>query len=130
MDTPTWISRALVEAFHYTQLAEHGGSHGVRDSNALESALSRPRNRHAYHPDADLADLAAAYAFDLATSHPFVDGNKRTSFVAASVFLDLNGYEIGCTDEEVIEMMQNVAAGTLTEEEIAHRFRTSMSSRA
>jgi death-on-curing protein len=123
---PLWVPRAWVDAAHYGQLDEHGGSHGIRDENALESALARPRNKFAYEPEADLADLAAAYAYGIATSHPFVDGNKRTAFVIAASFLSVNGYDLDRNDVEVIETMFAVAAGTLGEPDLAGWFRAAM----
>ena len=78
-----WLEKALVLAIHDRQLAEHGGTGGVRDEGLLESALARPQQLHAYgDPAPDLADLAAALAYGLARNHPFLDGNKRTAAVA------------------------------------------------
>lgn len=126
MSEPRWIERLDVDAMHQMQLAEHGGAFGVRDENALESALARPRHRHAYEPDADLATLAAAYAFGIATSHPFTDGNKRTAFVVAAVFLDVNGFELDRTDDEVVATMLAVANGSMKDAELAAWFRESL----
>lgn len=123
---PLWVPRAWVDGAHYGQLAEHGGAHGVRDENALESALARPRHKYAYEPDADLADLAAAYAYSIATSHPFVDGNKRAAFVIAASFLWVNGYDLDRADAEVIEAMLALAAGSLAEADLAVWFRAAM----
>jgi len=85
-----WLRIDAVLAMHKRQIAEHGGSDGVRDIGLLESALARPQNIAVYEPDADIARLAAAYAFGIAKNHPFVDGNKRTSLVACRTFLILN----------------------------------------
>ena len=86
-----WLNKAVVIAVHEVQLAEHGGGAGVRDQNLLESALARPENLAAYgEPDA--IDLAAAYGFGISRNHAFIDGNKRTGFVAAVMFLRLNGW--------------------------------------
>ena len=92
---PRWLSRRLLDAIHLDQLREHGGSPGVRDENALESALGRPRNRWLYDPASDLATLAAAYGYGLATNHGYVDGNKRVAFMALYTFLALNGWRVG-----------------------------------
>ena len=119
MTGPEWLSKALVLAIHDEQLAEHGGGTGVRDDGLLESALARPRNRLAYDTAADLASLAAAYAFGLARNHPFVDGNKRTAFVAAEVFLDLNGMVLAAGDEDCVLTMLRLAAGEIEEEAFA-----------
>jgi death-on-curing protein len=126
VDEPTWVPRAVVNAAHHAQLDEHGGAHGIRDENLLESALARPRHRFHYEPETDLAGSAAAYAFGIATSHPFVDGNKRTAFVVAAMFLELNGHDIDRTDQEVIETMLALAAGEMTETELAAWFRESL----
>lgn len=126
MDTPTWMTRDVVDAVHYMQIDEHGGAHGVRDENALESALARPRHRHRYEPESDLASLAGAHAYAIATSHPFADGNKRTAFVIAAMFLDLNGYEVGFAEQDVNDMMRALAGSKATEAQIADWFRASL----
>jgi death-on-curing protein len=116
----------LVDAMHYAQLDEHGGSHGLRDANALEAALARPRQKQTYDPGVDLADLAAAYSFALARSHPYTDGNKRIAFVAAAVFLELNGYDVDRDDAEVIAAMTALADGSFGEVALAQWFREAM----
>jgi len=118
-----WVSEAVVLAIHDEQLAEHGGASGLRDESLLLSALARPRNIATYGTP-DLADLAAAYAAGIARNHAFVDGNKRTAIiVAAGVFLPLNGYEITATNEEVVRLMLGVADGSISEQDMAARFR-------
>ncbi len=119
MSEPLWLDRLVVEAIHFDQLRLHGGLPGVRDENSLESALARPRNRAVYAGGSDLAALAAAYGFGLATSHPFNDGNKRVSFLAMYVFLDLNGLEIETDEPEVVDVMVAVAAGRMSEAKLA-----------
>ena len=115
-----WLEQALVLAIHDRQLAEHGGSAGVRDVGLLESALARPQQLHAYgDPAPDLADLAAALAHGLARNHPFVDGNKRTAHVAYRTFLALNGAELVATDEEKYLTMLALAEGKLGERHFA-----------
>jgi death-on-curing protein len=123
---PVWLPRVLVDAMHYAQLDEHGGSHGLRDANALEAALARPRQKHTYDPAVDLADLAAAYAFALARSHPYTDGNKRVAFVVGAVFLELNGYQVDRDDADVVRTMMALAGGSLSEESLAQWFRAAM----
>jgi death on curing protein len=123
---PLWVPRAWVDATHYGQLDEHGGAHDVRDENALESALARLRNKYTYEPEADLADLAAAYAYGIANSHPFVDGNKRAAFVIAASFLWVNGHDLDRSDAEVVETMLALAAGSLAEADLAAWFRAAM----
>ena len=111
-----WLEKALVLAIHDRQVAEHGGSAGVRDEGLLESALARAQQLHAYgDPAPDLADLAAALAFGLARNHPFVDGNKRTAHVAYRTFLALNGAELVATDEDKYVRMLALAEGKLAE---------------
>lgn len=99
---------------------------GLRDGNALESALARPRHKFAYDPEADLADLAAAYAYGIASSHPFADGNKRTAFLTALLFLGLNGYHPGRSGDEVVETMLALAAVEMTETDLAVWFRATL----
>jgi death on curing protein len=109
-----WIDPSVVLAIHDEQLAEHGGATGIRDAGLLESALGRPQNLAAYG-DPDHADLAAAYAYGIARNHPFVDGNKRTAFVAAELFLALNGFDLTAEDTDCVLTMLALAAGELTE---------------
>lgn len=117
-----WVLPAVAEAAHAEQLAEHGGGDGVRDAGLMESALARPQNLAAYGaPDA--AALAAAYAFGIARNHPFVDGNKRTAAVVSETFLMLNGCELAATDAELVVAFVALAAGELTEDELADWFR-------
>ena len=119
MAEPRWLSRRLVDAIHRDQLRQHGGRPGVRDDDALESALARPRNRWLYEADSDAAALAAAYGFGLATSHAYVDGNKRVAFMALYVFLGLNGRDLDAPEPEVVEVMLALASGELAEEALA-----------
>lgn len=115
-----WLGRPLVLALHDRQLAEHGGSPGVRDDNLLESALARPQQLHAYgDPPPDLADLAATLAFGLARNHPFVDGNKRTAAVACETFINLNGGELAAGDLALFPVFLAVAEGRIGVEELA-----------
>ena len=117
-----WIDLEVVRAVHDRQLAEHGGPAGVRDAGGLASALVRPQNLAAYgQPDA--ADLAASYAFGIARNHPFVDGNKRTAWVLARLFLARNGIDLRFDKEEATRTMLALAAGELTEAEFAEWLR-------
>ncbi|HEV8027913.1 MAG TPA: type II toxin-antitoxin system death-on-curing family toxin [Stellaceae bacterium] len=120
-----WLGELLVIAVHDEQLAEHGGRAGLRDLALLQSALARPLNLAAYG-DPDAFDLAAAYAFGIARNHPFADGNKRTAFVAAAVFLLDNGHEIEATDEAIVTVMLSVSAGSTSERELAAWLRASV----
>lgn len=119
---PVWIETDLALAIHDRQLAEHGGPIGLRDSSGLESALARPRNQWAYG-EIDLCSLAAAHAYGVARNHPFTDGNKRTAWVLARLFLALNDIRISVAPEEAIQMVLALAAGTLAETDIAEWFR-------
>ena len=113
-----WIERSVILAAHDEQLAEHGGSPGLRDAGLLDSALARPLNRAVYS-EPDAADLAAAYAYGLATNHPFVDGNKRVAFIALELFLALNGHRLVIDDVNCAMCMLAVAAGTMKETALA-----------
>jgi death-on-curing protein len=119
---PRWLDAPIALAIHDRQLAEHGGGTGVRDAGMLESALARPINSWAYGED-DPAALAAAYAFGVARNHPFVDGNKRTAWVLARLFLTLNGHALRFAPADAIAAMLALAAGELSEEEMADWFR-------
>lgn len=113
-----WIEESVVWAIHEAQLAEHGGSAGVRDAGLLASALARPRNLAGYGaPDA--ADLAAAYGFGIARNHPFIDGNKRTAFVCAELFLMLNGVALTADNPSCVTTVLALAAGDLPEADFA-----------
>jgi death on curing protein len=113
-----WLGRDLILAIHEEQIAEHGGGEGLRDLGLLESALARPLNLAAYGSPG-LAALAAALGYGLARNHPFVDGNKRTAFVAVETFLALNGLDLTAGDAECVVAMLDLAAGDLPEEGFA-----------
>lgn len=119
---PVWLDAEVALAIHDRQLAEHGGGSGVRDAGLLESALGRPVNQWTY-AHADLPALAAAYAYGVARNHPFIDGNKRTAWVLARLFLALNGAELCFDKEDAIRAMIALAAGELEEAELADWFR-------
>ena len=119
---PRWLPLEAVLAMHERQLAEHGGGEGVRDQGLLESALQRPINKLAYSQP-DLFDLAAAYAYGIATNHPFVDGNKRTALVASFTFLRINGQATSSDQAENVRTFLALAAGELSEAELASWFR-------
>jgi death-on-curing protein len=115
-----WLEKALVLAVHDRQVAEHGGSAGVRDEGLVESALARPQQLHAYgDPAPDLADLAAALAYGFARNHPFVDGNKRTAAVCCETFLELNGATLEADDLDLFERYLALAEGKLPEGDFA-----------
>ena len=121
---PIWLSKAIVLAMHERLLAEHGGSAGLRDPGLLDSALARPRQLHAYGAP-DMGDLATAYAAGIIRNHPFVDGNKRTGFMCAFVFLAENGFRLMAREVEVVQVVTLLAAGEIDEAAFAAWLRDS-----
>lgn len=119
MSEPVWLHDAAVIAVHKSLIAEHGGIAELRDRNLLGSALARPRNRHAYQPDASMFDLAASYAYGLARDHAFVDGNKRIAITAVAMFLKLNGYAFRPGKADAVMTVLRLAAGDIEEAELA-----------
>ncbi len=115
MTEPVWLTAELVIAIHDEQLREFGGPPGLRDRSMLESALDRPKNKWSYG-ETDLAALAAAYAFGIARNHPFVDGNKRASFLSIVTFFGLNGIEFLADEAEAAVIIQDLAAGIVNED--------------
>jgi death on curing protein len=119
MTEPTWVRRDVLELLHSQTIAEHGGADGLRDEGLLESALARPQNLYHYEDVSDVARLAACYGFGLAKNHAFVDGNKRIAFIAAGVFLRLNGFRMTADQAQATLVMLSVASGTFSEVELA-----------
>ena len=117
-----WVREDAVLAAHDRQLAEHGGPEGLRNRGGLESALARAPNLAAYG-DQDAPALAAAYAAGIARNHPFVDGNKRTAWIAARLFLRINGFGLSYDREDAERVVLALAAGELSEDELAEWFR-------
>jgi len=115
MKDPVWLSRQILMLLHGEALAEHGGLDGVRDLGLLDSALSRPANRLACEGERDLCSLAAAYGSGIVRNHPFADGNKRAAFIAAVMFLELNGVSVALDEGEAIAATLDLAAGDLPE---------------
>jgi death-on-curing protein len=118
MNEPLWVSKKAVLAMHSAQLAEPGGSDGIRDETLLDSALAKPRNVFAYADQPDIFRLAASYAFGIARNHAFVDGNKRTALVVSLTFLSRNGWDVVAPKENVYFTFLHLADGSLTEEEL------------
>ena len=119
-DEPQWLNLAELMAIHNRQLAEHGGGEGLRDEGLLDSALSRPQFKWQYEdPAPDLAALAASLAFGIIKNHPFIDGNKRTGYVACRLFLQINGEDITATQDEKYMAFYSVASGDLSEDALA-----------
>ena len=119
MTEPTWVRRDVLELLHSQTIAEHGGADGLRDEGLLESALARPQNLYHYENVSDVARLAACYGFGLAKNHAFVDGNKRIAFIAAGVFLRLNGFRMTADQAQATLVMLSVASGSFSEVELA-----------
>lgn len=121
MREPVWIRQDVVLRMHEEVLMLHGGPEGVRDLGLLESALARPRNLFAYseQEDVSIARFAAAYAQGIIANHPFVDGNKRTAFTVSLTFLKLNGLEVTATKEDRVLTFWSLAAGEISEEQLA-----------
>ena len=117
-----WVGFEVVQAIHERQIDEHGGADGIRDLGVIESALARPINL-ASCAGSDVADLAAAYAFGFAKNRGFVDGNKRTGWIAARLFLADNDYRIEFEPADAIRTMEAVAAGSMGEADLAAWFR-------
>ena len=113
-----WVALSVVLAIHDEQIAEHGGTDGLRDAGLLDSALHRPQNLLNYG-EPDLADLAVAYACGIAKNHAFLDGNKRTSSVVTRLFLQLNGADLNASEGERLEIWSTLGAGGISETELA-----------
>lgn len=118
-----WLHPQVLLAVHEAQLAEHGGGTGIRDMGLFESALGRAANLATYGAP-DVAELAAAYGYGISRNHPFIDGNKRTGYVAMELFLQLNGYELRATDADCVLTMLAVAAGDISETALAEWIRS------
>lgn len=118
MISPIWVEEAVVIAIHRRQLAEHGGTDGIRDRGLLESALFRPKNQLAYS-NPTIFDLAAAYGYGIVKNHPFIDGNKRTSYVVTLTFLKLNSYALQVSAAEKYDFWIRLADSLITEIELA-----------
>jgi death-on-curing protein len=116
---PRWLGRVVVDAIHEDQIREHGGLPGIRDDNALESALARPQQKWHYLHRADVPILAAAYAYGLVNNHPYRDGNKRIGFLAMVTFLGANGHDFSAPDAEVVAEILALADGKVSEEALA-----------
>ncbi len=117
-----FLRKDEVLKLHARLLERFGGTHGLRDEGALESALSAAENREHYE-NADLATCAATYAYHLSQAHAFVDGNKRIAAHASGAFLGLNDAELTAADDQVIELFMKIAAGKLSRDEAEEFFR-------
>ena len=122
MNEPIFLTLDEVRRIHARSLAEHGGSDGTRDPGLVESALASAKNTF-YYANGDLFDVAASYAFHLAESQAFVDGNKRTAVVAALVFLARNGVYATPATWDLYSAMIDVAEKKKTKADLAEIFR-------
>jgi death-on-curing protein len=129
MSEPIWVRRDVLELLHSESVAEHGGLDGLRDEGLFGSAIARPRNLLAYEGVTDIARLAACYAFGLAENHAFHDGNKRIAFIAAGLFLGLNGHRLIADQAQATLVMLSVASGTFSEIDLANWIRKNITPR-
>ena len=120
MKEPVWVLPAVVHAVHRQLLSEHGGLTGLRDEALLESALARPAHRFVYEDDLSLFDLAAGYGYGLIRNHPFNDGNKRIALATTAIFLEINACPLTAPEAETALVFESLAAGQMTERELAH----------
>ena len=119
MAEPIWVLLEAVKAIHNRQIAEHGGTIGVRDSELLESALAKPKNIYLYSKSqSSIPSLASAYAYAISKNHPFLDGNKRVALVVSIAFMKLNGWRVVASQEILYTTFWNLAAGKISEDEL------------
>lgn len=118
MSEPIWLLEVAVLIAHEVSLANFGGADGIRDRALLESALAKPRNLAVYQ-NPEIPELAASYTAGIVQNHPFVDGNKRTGFLAGAAFLELNGYRLTATEPEAAHIILGLAAGNISESQLA-----------
>lgn len=116
---PRWLTKSHILYIHSQQIEEHGGDDGVRDESLLDSALSRPRNTYEYAEEASLPELAADYAFGVTRNHPFVDGNKRTSLLAAFIFLEINGLTLDVDEMEAADRVIALSSSEIDRDSFA-----------
>jgi death-on-curing protein len=119
MREPNWLSREAIHAIHSLSISWFGGGDGLRDKHALETSLNRPLQHYSYaDPAPSICELAAVYCSGIVKSHPFIDGNKRTGFMAAYTFLGINGYQLTATEEEAAIQILALADSRLSDEEL------------
>jgi death on curing protein len=126
---PLWIEERDAVAIHDRLLAHHGGATGLRDLGLLQSALARPRQHYAYAKTPDVVEMAALYTAGAVRNHPFVDGNKRTGFVIGVLFLELHGFDFKASEEDALQAVMALAAGTLDEARYTEWLRENVKSR-
>jgi len=120
MNEPIWLLPGVVISVHQMLLAEHGGASGIRDEILFDSALNRPRQRFAYSDRLSIYELASSYCYGLAKNRPFVDGNKRVALTVAAIFLEINGYSLAAPEANTVVIIEQLAAGNLTEDELTN----------
>ena len=118
MNEPSWVTEKIAIAIHSDQIAQHGGSLGIRDRDLLSASLARPRHLFTYS-NPNIFDLAAALGYAVTKNHPFVDGNKRTAFMLMYVFLRLNGYMLNADEKESVLVMEELANSEVTQDTLA-----------
>jgi death on curing protein len=126
---PLWIDERDVLALHERLLALYGGAAGLRDGPLLQSAVARPRQHYAYADAPDIIHLAAAYTVGIVRNHPFIDGNKRTGFVAGILFLEINGFRFAASEEDATQAVLGLAAGDIDETAFTDWLRTNVKGR-
>lgn len=126
---PKWIGKKALLLLHEESLAEFGGARGLRDEGLLDSALARPRNAYAYNSESSIAALAASYGFGITKNHAFVDGNKRAAFMAAGLFLMINGQRLVADQADAVGIMLGVASGDVKEKALAKWIATNVAVR-
>jgi death-on-curing protein len=120
---PQWLDKRALLLLHEESVATFGGASGPRDDGLLDSALGRAPHQWHYDKAVDLADLAAAYGYGLAKNQAFVDGSQRVAFPAIDLFLAINGKLLRADQAVAIHTILDLAAGGLSETELAHRIR-------
>lgn len=119
MSTPNWLTLESIHAIHSMSISRFAGGDGLKDKNALEISLSRPLQHFGYaDPAPSIFELAAIYCSGIVKSHPFIDGNKRTGFMAAYTFLGINDYRFEASEEETALQILALADDRLTDEEL------------
>jgi death-on-curing protein len=118
VNEPVWLLESAVLIAHEITLSVHGGGVGIRDQGLLESALARPRNLFEYG-EPGIFELAAAYTAGIVQNHPFVDGNKRTGFLAGAAFLEINGLRFVANETDATQIILALASGLLSEQQLA-----------
>ena len=112
-----FLRKGEILALHERSLVEHGGSYGIRDEGALDSAIAAPENR-SYYENADVTGCAAAYAFHLTQAHAFIDGNKRVAAASTVTFLKFNGKKFKIPKQDLIDLFMDIAAGKLPRDQV------------